>query len=98
MGVFDIIIKQRKLFNKNSMRSTEQRINIIIGQLDGVKKMLQQKGNTCFDSVVQLKAIKSSISSLMDKVLEEEFNTCFLKECPSNKEKIKKIFSEVLKK
>lgn len=80
------------------MRSTEQRINIIIGQLEGVKKMLNQESSSCFDSVVQLKAVKSSISSLMDKVMEEEFNTCFLKECPSNKEKIKKIFSEVLKK
>ncbi len=80
------------------MRSTDQRINIIIGQLEGVKKMLRQKDSSCFDSVVQLKAIKSSISSLMDKVLEEEFNTCFLKECPSNREHIKKIFSEVLKK
>ncbi|MDD3711147.1 MAG: metal-sensitive transcriptional regulator [Patescibacteria group bacterium] len=80
------------------MRSIEQRINILIGQLEGVKKMLNSKNNNCFDSVIQLKAIKSSISSLMDRVLEEEFNTCFLKECPSNKEKVKKIFSEVLKK
>lgn len=80
------------------MRSNDQRINIIIGQLEGVKKMLGQKNNSCFDSVIQLKAIKSSISSLMDKVLEEEFNSCFLKECPSNREHIKKIFSEVLKK
>lgn len=80
------------------MRSIEQRINILIGQLEGVKKMLNSKHNNCFDSVIQLKAIKSSISSLMDRVLEEEFNTCFLKECPSNKEKVKKIFFEVLKK
>ncbi|MFA5644109.1 MAG: metal-sensitive transcriptional regulator [Patescibacteria group bacterium] len=80
------------------MRNTEQRINIIIGQLEGIKKMLKQKEKNCFDSVIQLKAVKSSVSSLMDKVLEEEFNSCFLKEGPSNKGKIKKIFSEILKK
>ncbi len=80
------------------MRSFDQRINIIIGQLEGIKKMLNQKNGNCFDSVVQLKAVKSSVSSLMTKVLEEEFNTCYLKDCPTNKDQIKKIFSEILKK
>ncbi len=80
------------------MRNTEQRINIIIGQLEGVKKMLSNKDTSCFDSVIQLKAIKSSLSSLMDKILKEEFDVCFAKQCPNNKEKIKKIVSEILKK
>lgn len=80
------------------MRNTEQRINIIIGQLEGVKKMLLNKNNSCFDSVVQLKAIKSSIASLMDRILEEEFDLCFSQQCPNSKEKIKKIVSEILKK
>lgn len=80
------------------MRSNEQRINILIGQLEGVKKMLQKKNNSCLDSVTQLKAVRSSVASLMDKILEEEFETCFSKEFSNDKEKIKKIFSEVLKK
>lgn len=80
------------------MRNSEQRINIIIGQLEGIKKMLGQEDKTCFDSVVQLKAVKSSVSSLMDKILEEEFDFCFDKQCPDSKDNLKKIVSEFLKK
>lgn len=80
------------------MRSNEQRINILIGQLEGVKKMLQKKNSSCLDSVTQLKAVRSSVASLMDKILEEEFETCLSKESSNSKEKIKKIFSEILKK
>lgn len=80
------------------MRNIEQRINIIIGQLEGIKKMLNEKNKTCFDSVVQLKAVKSSVSSLMDKILEEEFEICFEKQCPASKDNLKKIVSEFIKK
>lgn len=80
------------------MRNIDQRINIIIGQLEGIKKMLKQKERNCFDSVVQLKAVKSGIVSLIDKVLETEFDSCFLTKSSGDKNKIKKIFSEILKK
>ena len=79
------------------MRSVEQRINIIIGQLEGVKKMLEKKDQDCFDSVNQLKAVRSSVSSLMDKILEEELNLCFSKQCPGSKDNLKKVFSEFIK-
>lgn len=79
------------------MRTIDQRINIIIGQLEGIKKMREQK-ESCPDLVVQLKSIKSGISSVMEKILEEELNNCLLKECPGNKSKIAQVFSEILKK
>lgn len=80
------------------MRNIEQRINIIIGQLEGARKMLNQRDKNCFDSVVQLKAVKSAVSSLINKVLEEELDLCFEKQCPSSKDNLKKIVSEFLKK
>lgn len=80
------------------MRNAEQRINIIIGQLEGIKKMLNKKDKTCFDSIVQLKAVKSSISSLIDKILTEELDACFEKQCPASKDNLKKIVSEFIKK
>ena len=63
------------------MRSTEQRINIIIGQLDGVKKMLQQKGKTAFskaqhpEDVVRSPVFEqeSNKSVAMHDRLDEEF-------------------------
>lgn len=80
------------------MRNPEQRINIIIGQLEGVKRMLSRDDLNCFDSLIQLKAIRSSLSSLMDKILEDELDFCFTKQCPDSQKKLKKIFSEILKK
>ncbi len=79
------------------MRTIDQRINIIIGQLEGIKKMMKKK-NSCPDLVVQLKSIKSGVSSVMEKILEDELNNCILKECSGNKNKITKLFSEILKK
>ena len=80
------------------MRNPQQRINIIIGQLEGIKKMLEENKTDCFDSLIQLKAVRSSLSSLMDKILKEELNFCFTKKCPDSQEKVKKIVSEILKK
>lgn len=53
------------------MKTTEQRINNIIGQLEGAKKMLNTKPKDCFAIMVQFKAIRSAVSSLMTKVIEE---------------------------
>jgi len=35
---------------------------------------------------------------LMDKILEEEFDLCFEKQCPASKDNLKKIVSEFIKK
>lgn len=57
------------------MKSKEQRINNIIGQLEGVKRMLNDKKD-CISTLTQLKAIKSAVSGVMDSVVEEQFATC----------------------
>lgn len=78
------------------MKTTEQRINNIVGQLEGAKKMLNCKDKECLTVIVQLKAARSAISSLMNKLLEEEMDCCFSK---NNKqpEKISKLFKEIIK-
>ncbi|MEI6835293.1 MAG: metal-sensitive transcriptional regulator [Candidatus Falkowbacteria bacterium] len=78
------------------MKTTEQRINNIIGQLEGVKKMLNDEGKDCLTVIVQFKAAKSAISSLMNKLLEEEMDSCFLKK-NKQPEKISKLFKEIIK-
>lgn len=79
------------------IKTTEQRINNIVGQLEGAKKMLADKNKDCFALIMQLKAIRSAMSSLMDKVISEEMDHCFINK-NSNKEKITKIFKEIIKK
>ncbi len=80
------------------MKTTEQRINNIIGQLEGVKKMLPQKNKDCFSLIIQLKAIKSAMASLMESVIAEEFNHCLIDKKVKDQEKITKFFKEIIKK
>ncbi len=78
------------------MKTTEQRINNIIGQLEGAKKMLAVSNKDCFSVIVQLKAARSAISSLMNKIMTEEMVDCL---AGKNKQpdKIAKIFNEIIK-
>lgn len=78
------------------MKTTEQRINNIIGQLEGTKKMLQNQANDCFSLIIQLKAAKSAMGSLMEKVIADEFSHCLISKKVGEKERIEKIFKEVI--
>ena len=57
------------------MKSNQQRLNNIIGQIEGVKKMIDAKAD-CLKVLTQLKAIKSAVSGVMDSVVENKFETC----------------------
>lgn len=57
------------------MKSNQQRLNNIIGQIEGVKKMMDSKAD-CLKVLTQLKAIKSAVSGVMDSVVEDKFETC----------------------
>lgn len=78
------------------MKTTQQRINNIVGQLEGAKKMLNCKDKECLTVIMQLKAARSAISSLMNKLLEEEMDCCFSKK-NKQPEKMAKIFKEIIK-
>jgi DNA-binding FrmR family transcriptional regulator len=57
------------------MKTKTQRINNIIGQLEGIKKMFEVNSD-CISTLTQLKAIRSAVSRVMDTVVEEQFETC----------------------
>ena len=80
------------------MKNYTQRINNIVGQLQGVDRMINDKKD-CIDVLTQVKAVKSAVNSFMSKYIEEEFNNCMscqTKADDSNK-RLKKIFSEIVK-
>ena len=54
------------------MKSLQQKLNNISGQIEGVKKMMDSKCD-CEKVLTQLKAIKSGISGVMDEIVEEQF-------------------------
>lgn len=89
MGVYAII---------KNMKTVEQRLNNVIGQLEGAKKMFTNPERDCFSLLIQMKAARSAISSLMEKIVGEEFDRCLLRPHKNSKESIEKILKEIIKK
>lgn len=76
------------------MKTKTQRINNIIGQLEGVKKMIDDKSD-CISTLTQLKAVKSAVARVMDSVVEEQFDTCMKSLKPDDKKLFTKLKSYV---
>lgn len=56
------------------MKSIPQRLNNVSGQIEGVKKMIQTDCD-CEKVLIQLKAVKSAISGIMDEIVEGQFKS-----------------------
>jgi len=81
------------------MKTSEQRINNIIGQLEGIKRMLKNSPEDCFSLLTQMKAVKSAVSSLTEQILSLEFDRCLNdKISPEKRKKMETLFKEVIKK
>jgi len=72
------------------MKSIVQRLNNISGQIDGVKKMIDNKED-CLHVLTQLKAIKSAVSGVMDEVVEGQLENCMSSLKNKDKELLIKI-------
>ena len=79
------------------MKTQKQLINNITGQLNGISKMLEEKKD-CFDVIVQMKAVRSAMSNLMMRYIEENLIEC-TKTCnKKDREKmLKKLLIELTK-
>lgn len=76
-------------------KTYQQRLNNITGQLNGVKKMLDENQ----DSIAvlnQLKAARSAINSLMSSYIQDNFWE-FVSSCENQEDACKKFFDEIVK-
>lgn len=73
------------------MKTKQQRINNIIGQLNGINRMLDNNEN-CEKIFIQLKSVQAAISSITDKMVEEELDKCI---STKNKNKIKNLIKQL---
>lgn len=58
-------------------KNLEIRLNKIIGQMNGVKKMIGEE-RYCDDILIQLSAIDKSIKSLANVILENHMHSCVI--------------------
>jgi len=78
------------------MKSNKQLVNNIIGQLRGISKMLDEEKD-CLDVLIQLKAARSAIGSVTNKIIEERALNCFSGKGKVDKARIKKLIEELIK-
>ncbi len=62
----------------------EKRLNILKGQLEGIKKMINEKKD-CIEVMQQFKAVKSGITQVTKKYMNHYFEECMQQGLPSSK-------------
>lgn len=76
--------------NSSKFKKQLSRINRIQGQLNGVKKMLEQEVY-CPEILIQTKAITSALKSLETEILEGHIKTCVKTAIKSGKGEAEKL-------
>lgn len=67
---------EKKTIREDDLKNDlTKRLNRIIGQMNGVKKMVDSD-RYCADILIQLSAIDRSIKSLSNKILENHMHHC----------------------
>ena len=66
------------------------RLNRISGQIEGVKKMIEE-GRYCPEILSQLRAVRSAVKAVETRILERHLKHCVAQSFATDKEKDKKI-------
>ena len=77
------------------MKDNNQLINNIIGQLEGIKRMLDES-RECSDVLIQIKAVKSGLNSVANKIISEKTLDCLSGDSEVDKEKVKNLIKEII--
>lgn len=79
------------------MKTLDQRINNVIGQLKAIKEM-NASGEDCFKIITQMRAARAGFSAIMRIYVEEQLDKCKMFSVDEvDKEKIYQLLAEVLK-
>lgn len=83
--------------SEETSRQLRNRINRIIGQLNGIQKMLDEN-RYCGDILNQIAAVESALQSVGYVVLEEHMHTCVIEEIKNGNNDIVTEAVELMKK
>lgn len=67
--------ERSKLRTQEEKNNLEKRVNRIIGQMNGIKKMIEED-RYCSDIIIQLSAIDKAIKSLANLMIDNHIRTC----------------------
>lgn len=70
-----------------------RQLSVIEGQIRGLKKMIEDD-KYCIDVITQASAIRNSLSSVEEKILESHLNTCAVSQMKGEKQE--KAIKEIL--
>lgn len=65
--------------NDEEKRELIKRLNIIEGQINGIKKMIEED-RYCDDVLIQIAAINKALNSLGNSMLKSHLETCIVEE------------------
>ena len=88
--------------HKKKVRSGEEkkaiivRLNRIAGQINGIKKMVEED-RYCDDVLIQLAAVDKSVKSLASSVLEAHMHTCLVEHIQAGELEIIDEIAELFK-
>lgn len=83
--------------NEEDQKKLQNRINRIIGQLNGIKNMIEDN-RYCGDILIQIGAVESALQSLGYVILEEHMQTCVVEEIGKGNMEIMSEAVELIKK
>lgn len=78
-------------------KQLQNRINRIIGQLNGIKSMIDDN-RYCGDVLIQIGAVESALQSLGYIILQDHMQTCVVEEIRKGNEAIMEEAVELIKK
>lgn len=88
----------KKTYREEEMKQNLiKRINRISGQMNGVKKMIEEE-SYCRDILIQLSAIENSVRSLSNQLLENHLYSCITRDLKDGKLEILEEVVELFKK
>lgn len=76
--------EKKKVRPEEEKKAYTARINRILGQLNGVKRMIEED-RYCDDILIQLSAIDKSVRSLSAIILERHMHTCLVENIQTGK-------------
>lgn len=85
-----------KIRDEKTKKRLVSRLNIIIGQTEGIKKMIEND-RYCDDVLIQLAALTKAIKSLANVILDDHMHTCLIENIKNGNDKVVDEIVELFK-